>query len=117
MKLGERARRLMFPLRIISDFSGVGVACLLSGCGSFFPSSGPNSLAIDLAVAEVGVQYWPVTLTPGVVKICPSTGRSLYRQRLGISVRPRSNSALATSSMCRCSRQPLAACLSPSRQE
>jgi polysaccharide export outer membrane protein len=64
----------MFLLRIIAVFAGVGGACLLSGCGSFFPSAGPNSVAIDLAVSEVGVQYWPVTLNPGVIKVLSEYG-------------------------------------------
>jgi polysaccharide export outer membrane protein len=64
----------MLLLRIISVSAGVAATCLLSGCGSFFPSSGPNSMAIDLAVSEVGVQYWPVTLNPGVIKILSEYG-------------------------------------------
>jgi polysaccharide export outer membrane protein len=64
----------MLLLRIIPVSAGVAGLCLLSGCGSFFPSSGPNSLAIDLAVSEVGVQYWPVTLNPGVIQILSEYG-------------------------------------------
>jgi polysaccharide biosynthesis/export protein len=63
----------MLLLRIIAVFAGVVAAFLSSGC-SFFPIAGPNSLAIDVGLSEVGLDYGLVKLTPQVIKILAEYG-------------------------------------------
>jgi polysaccharide biosynthesis/export protein len=54
---------------------GVVVAAAITAAGcSFFPASGPNSIAIDLGISTSGVNYALVPLTPDVVKILSEYG-------------------------------------------
>jgi polysaccharide export outer membrane protein len=60
-------------LRVRGTLIALGAAMLASAC-SFFPAAGPNSLAIDFGVSDVGVQYGLVKLTPQTIKILAEYG-------------------------------------------
>jgi polysaccharide export outer membrane protein len=64
----------MQRLRVLAIYALFGVAALASGCSSFLPASGPNSLEIRTGFSETGVQYGLVKLTPQVVNILAEYG-------------------------------------------
>ena len=56
-----------------SSVLGAILAASVAGC-SFFPSSGPNSIAVDTGFSTSGVNYALVRLTAPVIKILAEYG-------------------------------------------